>query len=109
MNGLNVFHYHPHRRVALVARIAMFAIALIAGLSRIDAAERDNEVHVNATVNRTDALLLDPIELTVTVTAPVDAEIEFPPAAESFRGPRAGRRRRRVSAPAPSDPPTPIR
>ncbi|WP_442509725.1 hypothetical protein SH528x_001316 [Novipirellula sp. SH528] len=81
MNGLNVFHCH--RRVALVARIAMFVIVLIAGLSRIDAAERDNEVHVNATVNRTDALLLDPIELTVTVTAPVDAEIEFPPAAET--------------------------
>ncbi len=83
MNGLNVFHYHPHRRVTLVTRIAIFAIALIAGLSRIDAAERDSEVQVNATVNRTDALLLDPIELTVTVTAPVDAEIEFPPAAET--------------------------
>ncbi|EMI20442.1 hypothetical protein RMSM_02617 [Rhodopirellula maiorica SM1] len=62
----------------------MFAAALIVGLTRIDAAEQDHAVDVNASVDRNDALLLDPIKLTVTVTAPVDAEIEFPPTPETI-------------------------
>ncbi len=89
MNGLNAREISAHERqprfcLLAVARVAMFAIAMMIGLTPLDAADHDRQVDVNATVNRTEALLLDPIELTLTVTAPVDAEITFPPTTEAL-------------------------